>query len=186
MNIKDSNRFSFRLMDKTDADLLFELDQDTEVMKYLTNGKMTTREEINDVYIPRMMSYRNEERGWGIWAIHHKATNDFLGWVLTRPMHFFNEQRDDYNLELGWRFKRSLWGQGIATEAARHIALQVSQANAEINRVSAIAKPDNKASIKVMQKLGMTFQSEYLHPDPLGPVQVVLYSCGINELAAHS
>src|SRR5690554_3273670 len=156
MQIPDSNRLSFRLMDDSDANILFELDQDPEVMKYLTKGKLPTRNDIDAIFVPRMLAYRNPQRAWGMWHVSDKASGQFLGWVLIRPMYFFSGQPNETNLELGWRFKRSVWGKGIATEAAQHIAQYVTQHNAEVHQVSAIAVPENLASIKVMQKLGMT------------------------------
>lgn len=180
--IIESTRLQFRLMDESDADALFELDQDPEVMNYLTQGRLSTRQDITEVYIPRMLAYRDPAIGWGMWHVSHSATDEYIGWVLARPLNFFNAKRDDTDMELGWRFKRAVWGQGFATEAARHIAQHIARGNPQITWVSAIAVPENLASIKVMQKLGMDFQGEYLHEDPLGNVQVVHYRCPTSRI----
>ena len=66
MNVNNSTRLSFVLMSRDDADLLYELDQDKDVMRYVNGGTITTRDYLNDVLLPRMDSYRNEAEGWGV------------------------------------------------------------------------------------------------------------------------
>ena len=69
MNIARTKRLSFRLMDENDAQLLYELDNDPDVMKYLTRGKTSSLQSIKDVFIPRLNTYRNEQKGWGLWQV---------------------------------------------------------------------------------------------------------------------
>lgn len=80
MNIARTARLSFRLMDENDADLLYELDNDPEVMKYLTRGKVSSMETIKEVFIPRMNAYRNEQKGWGLWQVNINDSDTFIGW----------------------------------------------------------------------------------------------------------
>lgn len=174
MKVIDSERLSFALMGPEDAQLLFELDQDVEVMRYINGGKMTTMQDVHDVFIPRMAKYTDANKGWGLWKVCLRSSHEFIGWVLVRPMDFFSENPQWDNLELGWRFKRSSWGKGYATEAAEQIksALINSQ---DIKKLSAIAMPDNKASINIMKKLGMQYLKTDLYKDPLGDEVVVYY-----------
>lgn len=175
MNIPDTERLHLELMDENDAELLFELDQDPAVMKFINGGKMTTMEEIHTLYLPRMAKYRDERKGWGMWRVTIKSTQQFIGWVLVRPMDFFSKNPEFDNLELGWRFKQSSWGKGYATEAAKQIQ-DVMLAKADINAVSAIAVEENLASIGVMKKLGMHYIKTYIHHDSmLGDMDVVYY-----------
>lgn len=161
-------------MGTDDAQLLFELDQDVEVMRYINGGKKTTMQEVHDVFIPRMAKYTNPNKGWGLWKITLMEENEFIGWVLVRPMNFFNDNTEWDNLELGWRFKRAFWGCGYATEAANQI-VQALITTRNIKKLSAIAMPDNSASINIMQKLGMKYVKTALHQDPLGDEEVVYY-----------
>ncbi|MCO6353930.1 GNAT family N-acetyltransferase [Pseudoalteromonas shioyasakiensis] len=181
MNIARTARLSFRLMDENDAELLYELDNDPEVMKHLTRGKVSTMQGIKEVFIPRLNAYRNEQKGWGLWQVNIIESNIFIGWVLVRPMGFF-EQPDFIDLEIGWRFKKMSWGKGYASEAALAIAKAVSEPE-EVKSLSATALKDNLGSIKVMEKLGLKFVKNYNHKDEQGELPAVLYSCPKEQLS---
>ena len=179
--IPSSPRLSFTLLTEQDAELLFEVDQDEEVMRYLNGGKRTSMQQITEIFLPRMAKYRNPERGFGIWQVRRLEDNTYLGWVLIRPMGFNTATPSEDDVELGWRFMRPYWGQGYASEAAEAVALAVTANNPAVNNLSAIAMPDNAGSIGVMRKLGMQFIKRYLHQDALGEVDAVLYRKHISE-----
>ena len=181
MNIARTARLSFRLMDENDAELLYELDNDPEVMKHLTRGRVSTMQTIKEVFIPRLNAYRNEQKGWGLWQVNIIESNEFIGWVLVRPMGFF-EQPDFSDLEIGWRFKKMSWGKGYASEAALAITKAVSEPE-EVKSLSATALKDNLGSIKVMEKLGLKFVKNYNHKDEQGELPAVLYSCPKEQLS---
>jgi len=165
-------------MTQNDGEMLYQLDQDIEVMRFINGGKRTTRDEITNVLLPRMKSYTTPERGWGIWAVFLKETNQYIGWILVRPMDFFSDKPQFDNLELGWRFERASWGKGYATEAAKAIADELAR-KTDIKKFCAIADEDNYGSIGIMKKLGMTFIKQYIHHDPLGDWDVVYYERSI-------
>ena len=180
MHINNSERLKFRLMDSKDAQALWEIDQDPAVMKFLNGGTPTSIEQVNSVFIPRMKQYRNSELGWGIWQVSNKVTDEYLGWVLIRPMSFFTESPDTKDLELGWRFFQATWGRGYATEAAIAIKDAVV-ANTDVTHVSALAVADNLASVGVMKKMGMKFIRAYLHEDPIGDFDAVHYQMPVTN-----
>jgi len=184
LQVPATTRLSFRLMDEADAQALFELDQDPEVMRYLNAGICTTMEQIEQRMLPRMLAYRRPKLGHGIWQVTTRADceqlpSSYIGWILVRPMAFFTETPQLDNLELGWRFKRESWGYGFASEAAQAVAEAVAQQAAVLDSpvrgFSALAVPDNLPSIAVMKRLGMQFVSQRLHQDPLWTAEIVEY-----------
>jgi len=180
MQVPDSARLTFRLMGPEDAQALWQIDQDPAVMKYLNGGTPTSIELINSTAIPRMERYRNDTKGWGIWQVLDKETNEYVGWVLVRPMAFFTDSPNFKDLELGWRFFQKSWGKGYATEAAIAIKDAVVT-NSDITHVSALAVADNLGSIGVMKKMGMGFVRAYLHKDPIGDFDAVHYQMSVNN-----
>ncbi|MEJ6475150.1 GNAT family N-acetyltransferase [Pseudoalteromonas piscicida] len=175
MQVKDSARLSYRLLTAQDAQLLADLDSDPEVMKYITNGQTNSLEEVKAVYIPRLKQFTNDIKGWGLWGCFALPDEHFIGWILVRPAHFFTEQRNDQDLELGWRFKQAFWGKGLATEAAQQVMSELIAANPNLTHFSAIAEEENLGSINIMKKLGMTYIKKGIHTDILGDMEVVYY-----------
>jgi Acetyltransferases, including N-acetylases of ribosomal proteins len=173
--IPATERLTFRLMDRSDAPLLFELDQDPEVMRFLNDGKPSTWEEIENFFVPRMEGFTKAELGHGLWAVMDRQSDAYLGWILARQYGIGTTYHEPDNLELGWRLKRFCWGKGIATEAAREVMLAVLQLDASIRVVSAIADAENVASTTVMKKLGMRYVDDRVHVTPLRTFDVAYY-----------
>ncbi|MDX1390863.1 MAG: GNAT family N-acetyltransferase [Rheinheimera sp.] len=175
LSVPDSARLRFALLSDQDAQLLFDVDQDSEVMRYINGGTCTSMQTIINIMLPRMALYRDPLSGFGIWQVRRLSDEAYLGWVLIRPMDFTSATPSRTDVEIGWRFKRDYWGQGYASEAAQAIATAVLAQHAAVQYLSAIALPDNTGSIGVMRKLGMQFIKRYLHRDALGEHDAVLY-----------
>jgi RimJ/RimL family protein N-acetyltransferase len=176
--VDNSQRLSFRLMGPEDAQALWELDQDPEVMQFINGGQPNSIESINNVFLPRMQSFSDANKGWGLWQVSNKVSKEYLGWVLVRPMDFFSDKPNFINLELGWRFFKKTWGKGYATEAA--IAIKDAVASqTDIQFVSALALEGNIGSIGVMKKIGMDFIKKYTHKDPIGDFIAVHYQMSV-------
>lgn len=179
VKIGKSARLNYKLMDENDAQLLFELDQDVEVMRFINGGKLSSWQHINDNFIPRLISYRNATNGWGLWQINLTESNQFIGWILVRPMDFFSEHPKWRNIELGWRLKQLAWGKGYATEAAQHIQQTLTE-QTNVSHFSALAVQENIGSIRIMKKLGMCHIKSEVNKGPLGEMQVVHYQVSVN------
>ena len=66
-------------------------------------------------------------------------------------------------VEVGWRLDPPFWGRGLATEGAR-AALAYGFTEMELTEVLSIYQPDNVASGRVMERVGITFWRETTHP----------------------
>ncbi len=174
MHIGNSARLSYHYVTEKDVEFLWELDQDEAVMRYINGGKPSSREDIRHIFIPRVQAFSNPALGLGLWRVEVTESRDSIGWILVRPFGFFTHSPETDNIELGWRFKRSSWGQGFATEAAKTVKDSLYLTG--IDKFSAIANPANKASIKVMKNLGMTFSHELEYKDNLFHENVVVYA----------
>lgn len=150
----ETKRVILRHFTPGDADLLFELDSDPEVMRFL--GPPASREEIQNDFLPHFLAYDERGDGYGYWAAVEKATGDFLGWFHLRPRAGTHPEEP----ELGYRLRRSAWGRGYATEVSGALlARAFSQLGAR--RVVASTAADNLASRRVMEKVGMSLEREY-------------------------
>src|SRR6478752_5801867 len=95
-----------------DVDNLVNLDADPDVMRFVTGGLPTSREEIQNEFLPAFLSYYQRYEGYGFWAAIEKATGEFLGWFHFRPLQ--GSPHDEP--ELGYRLRKSAWGKGYGTE----------------------------------------------------------------------
>jgi hypothetical protein len=107
-----TERMYLRQFQTGDASLLFELDSDSEVMRFITKGRPTPLAKIQDEVLPRFLGYYLQSPSRGFWAAHLSETDEFIGWFHLRPDRIVPE-------ELGYRLKRSVWGRGLATEGSQ-------------------------------------------------------------------
>lgn len=145
----------FRLEDTT---LLFELDSDPEVMRFITKGKPTPIRQIEEEILPRLLGYYTQSPPRGCWAAHLLATGEFIGWFHLRP-----DKLQPEEMELGYRLKRSAWGQGLATEGSQAL-VQSAFTELPYEKVSARTLLENLASQRVMQKAGLRFECHFIYP----------------------
>ena len=149
--ILETPRLILRQFTEADVDNLFTLNSDPAVMRYLTGGRPTPRDEIRDRFIPFHLGVYDRLDRLGTWAAESAATGEFLGWFHFRP----GQDADITNIELGYRLRRSAWNQGYATEGSRAL---VSRGFTElaVRRVFAHAMALNAASRHVLEKCGLT------------------------------
>jgi RimJ/RimL family protein N-acetyltransferase len=152
----ETDRLVLRRFTEDDADNLFDLDSDPEVMRYLSGGEPTPRAAIETDILPRFLHYDERSPGFGFWAAIDKASGDFLGWFSLRP----SDEIDPGEASLGFRLRRAAWGQGYATEGAQAL-LRLGFTALGVERVVATTYQDNLASRRVMEKAGMTLSRTF-------------------------
>jgi len=126
---------------------------DPDVIRYIHQGDPWTDERIQR----RILEYIEfgQTRGWHLWAVIHRADSRLIGFCGFA----------DYflpDVEIGWRLLPEYWGRGLATEAAR-ATLDYGFRTWNFPRVISVAQTPNRASIRVMEKLGMTYDGKFEH-----------------------
>jgi RimJ/RimL family protein N-acetyltransferase len=155
----ETPRLRLRRLVSEDADWLSELDSDPEVMRFITGGIPRPREEFERVYLPRML--RSYERGpqFGFWAAALRTSGRLVGWFHLRP-----EQEEPFEMDLGYRLRRDVWGQGLATEGSREL-LRRAFTEWNVPRVVAHTLATNTASRRVMEKCGLQWDRDFICPE---------------------
>ena len=157
----ETERLYLRRLTAADADALYELDADPAVMLYLTGGVPHSRTFILEKALPHYLGYYERYESFGFWAAVEKASGAFMGWFHFRPFRANPEET-----ELGYRLKRAYWGRGLATEGSRGL-IEKGFRELGARTVVATTMALNVRSRRVMEKLGMTLESEFDFPgDP--------------------
>ena len=147
-------------------DDLAALFADPNVLRYVGDGKPASREEADRALQSIIKHWQTN--GFGRWAVVDKQTQKFIGFGGLRSL--FGEPEVVYHLATAH------WGKGFATELA-HAALRFGFEDRGFDRIVAIAKPLNSASIHVMEKLGMKFEKNATYYD----IEVVQYGITRDE-----
>lgn len=161
MTLLETARLRLRQFTSNDANSLYALDHDPEVMRCLGSVTPPSIERIRSVVIPRFLDYHQTSCEVGFFAAEDLRSSQFIGWFHLRPIAdnkpCFDSAWDDANdLELGYRLRSERWGSGLATEGA--LALVERALNRlNIPAVSAYTLHGHKASIRVMEKAGLEF-----------------------------
>ena len=125
---------------------------DAEVMRYITGGVPWSEEEIRSFVERQMGLYRS--RGFCRWKLIEKPGGNMIGFC---GVGFWRGGPDP---EIGWWLARAYRGRGLATEAAR-LALRDAFERVRLERIISVAMPGNRASTRIMEKLGLQFDSEF-------------------------
>lgn len=125
-------------------------------MRYINGGTPTPRDVIEYEILPQYLRYHEQSGEYGFWAAIEKATGEFLGWFHFRPL----EGASPGEVELGYRLRKAVWGQGYGTEASRAL---IRKGFTELGVQSVVASTfaDNLASRQVMEKAGLTLVRTY-------------------------
>ena len=144
--ILETDRLILREFTIADAEKLFELNSDPEVIKYTGDVPFDSIDAAKD-FLAKYSDCR--DNGYGRWAVILKSNHEFIGWC---GLHLNEEKL----LDLGFRILRSHWNNGYASEAAQacvKYGFEVLGVDQIIGRVVS----ENIASVKVLEKLGMSF-----------------------------
>lgn len=153
----ETARLILRPWRASDRLLFAEQNADPIVMRFLAG--VLTREE-SDAYVDRVEQHL-AETGFCKWAVEAPGVAPFIGAVGLSRVKF--EASFTPAVEVAWRLHRRYWGQGYATEAAR-AAIDDGFTRVRLKEIVALTTLSNVASMRVMERLGMTRTIEFDHP----------------------
>jgi [ribosomal protein S5]-alanine N-acetyltransferase len=148
--ILETERLALREWEPGDADALFELMGDAEVMRYVDVGKPW--EDVGRVrgWIGRLNeSYRT--RGFSRWAVVERDGGLAVGSCGFAPLPWSGE------IDFGYMFRRDRWGRGYASEVTPAV-LRHGFERYGFKEVVASVAPENAASRRVLLKLGFVYR----------------------------
>ena len=164
----ETERLIIRPFTLDDIQAAHEMNLDPEVSRFTGDGGVvsleeTTRRITEDVF----GDY--EKYGYGRLAVELKSTGECIGFAGLK----YHPDLDE--VDIGYRFDRKYWGMGIATEAAK-ACLDWGVNELGLKRIMAWVLPDNKGSHRVLDKLGLKYEKEFMEDGKL-----IWQYCSLNK-----
>lgn len=161
--VASTERLILRHFHILDADVLSQVFGDPEVMRF---GDGVQTKEWIEQWLRACLERYYRTWGFGPYAVVKKAGHDVIGYC---GLFYFPDINGQPEVEIGYRLARAAWGKGYATEAVSAVR-DFAFKTLTLKRLIAIIDPDNTASIRVAQKIGMRYEQEvmlegYTHPD---------------------
>ena len=153
-----TQRLRLEPFDPTHAPALNAINNEPQVMKFLSAGEPETIEDT--LAAIARVRHRWESLRFGWWAIIEQASGNVIGAACLQ--HVANQQEAE--LEIGWRLATSANGKGYATEAGKAAAVYAFNVIG-VDHVIAVADQENTASHRVMARVGMQFRGIETHYD---------------------
>lgn len=149
-----SERLEFRQYQDEDFHFLWSLLSDPEMIRYIGKGQTRNRSEALEFLYWIYRSYQGNPYS-GLLLLIRKSDGRRIGHagLVVQTI----EEMDE--VEVGYWVAKEFWGQGYAKEAA--VALRdYGLHQLGRSRLISLIQPDNKASQKVAQHIGMAMEKE--------------------------
>ena len=165
---QESQRLTYRPITRDDLAWLIEMRTPEPVARYLGGSRWQNPEAL----AKRMEFYLEcyDTLGFGISVMSLKDTGELIGTSGLQPLEATGE------IEVGYNMSERFWGQGYGTECASYW-LRFGFEKGGLERIVAVAHPDNTGSWRIMEKCGMTFEKREEHYG----VECVVYAISKDE-----
>lgn len=147
----NTSRLCLRPFTLEDTIAMHQIINGKDVLKYFPGTQTLTAAQVRRM-IERMVAHWQEHH-YGLWAVELRETAVLLGRCGLQYIAETDEVEIDFILD------RAYWGQGIATEAGK-LALQFGLETLQHPLIVGVVHPENKASQRVLTKIGMQFMKE--------------------------
>lgn len=157
MKYFETERLIFRDWKKEDEDKFIEMNNDSDVMNYFPK-KLNESESLE---LLTKIKSNLEKNGFGLYAVESKQKNEFVGFLGFSIAEF----ESDFTpcIEIGWRFRKKFWGEGLATEGANK-CLKYGLEELEFKQIYSFTADINIPSKRVMEKIDLNFYKTFNHP----------------------
>lgn len=162
-----TERLELRPVATGDLAVLHELFVDPDVRRFLFDGEALSQDAVAEMIAESEASFR--ESGFGAWLL--RLEDEPVGCCALRRM-------PEGEVELIYALSPAHWGRGLATEASQAVLAHGFATG--LDRVIAQADVPNRASLYVMERLGMRFEREFVK-DGLALVQYAISREGFAE-----
>jgi RimJ/RimL family protein N-acetyltransferase len=169
--VLETERLRLRGFTEDDSEPLFALMQDPDVVRYIGDRRIPTRQEVWRGIAGYIGHWAL--RGHGLWAVDDRETGELVGRIgILNPLEWPGP-------EIAYTIGRRWWGQGLATEGAR-AGRDWGFEHLDVDELISLIDPANVASIAVATRLGERLKGE----TELWGNRVLVYAIGRDDWSA--
>lgn len=150
MSLLETERLVLRRLSTDDAEFILELLNQPSFLRYIGDKEVrNSADAVRYIQTGPVASY--ERFGFGLYLVELKENGESIGMCGLL-------KRDSLpDVDVGFAFLPSYWSQGYAFESASAV-LNYGREVLGLRRIVAITSPDNDASIKLLEKIGLRFE----------------------------
>jgi RimJ/RimL family protein N-acetyltransferase len=147
-------RLLLRAFTDNDVEPMYHILNQEGVLRYFPPIDPPPRDRVQRMILGLLRHW--EERGYGLWAVESRPSGALLGRCGLQHL------PETEGVEVDFILGRPFWGQGFATEAGR-ASIRYGFERLGVESIVGIVHLDNRASQRVLEKLGMELveQKEY-------------------------
>jgi len=155
---RETERLILRPFAEQDTQTLHGILSQKDILRYFPGSKLMPIERVQRLMTRQLHHW--DEHGYGWWAVQSREEPAIIGWSgLT-----YLPETDE--IEIAYLLAKTHWGQGLATEASL-VGMRFGFETLGLETIVGIVHPENLASQKVLEKLGLHFveRTEYFGMD---------------------
>ena len=147
----ETPRLRLRRFTMDDLDELYRIYSHPDLSKYIQNDKPLTWKQTKAAI--KSMAENWEKYHFGVWAVIYKEHEKLIGHCGLKFL------ENTLEVQIGYLLLKSYWGRGLGTEAASAV-LKYGFEVANLPQIVAVAKPENIASRRVLEKVGLKYEKD--------------------------
>jgi len=149
-----TSRLALRAFTSDDVGPLHTILNEDGILRHFPNPEPPDRGRVQKFIAAQLQHWEEREYGW--WAVEPRERHELIGWSGLQYL------PDTDETEVAFLLSGRCWGKGLATEGAR-VGLAFGFERFHFGQIVAVAHPENAASLRVLEKLGMSFTYEAVY-----------------------
>ena len=150
MFVLETERLFLRQLSIEDAEFILTLLNEPSFLRYIGDKKVRNSNDAQQ-YILNGPIASYKQNGFGLYRVELKESRVPIG------MCGLIKREELPDVDIGFAFLPDYWNRGFASEAAA-VVMNYAEQTVKLKRIVAITSPDNDASIKLLQRMGFTFE----------------------------
>jgi ribosomal-protein-alanine N-acetyltransferase len=150
LKVLETDRLVLREFSPDDAPFMLRLLNEPSFLHFIGDRGVRNLEQARQYVVERILS-SYERHGFGLYMVELADSQEAIG---TCGLIKREGMKD---VEIGFAFLPEFWSRGYAVESAQAV-MDYARRDLDLERVVAIANPDNERSFRLLEKIGLRFE----------------------------